>query len=222
MHPRLLATEAELESLGEELSITFAKRLTTAYQIEGNQGLVGQRLIRLGVRQRVPAYWDDEVPFPPQAAFHRLVGKLAQGRHASASARTRRRLSQQPLMPSAGFARSDRRTDGDRFHCPDIAVEFEDGFIGLAELAAIVDVATCNLFAAILKLGTKVADAALLLAAVSPGKSCGTDGRKPSPWPPARGTAKPGDRSMSSRRMLQRKPSLFAKVSLPGLLGRWR
>jgi putative transposase len=39
------------------------------------------------------------VPFPCRATFHRPVGRLAAGRHATGSARTRRTLAQQPEAP---------------------------------------------------------------------------------------------------------------------------
>lgn len=200
MRQRLLAKEEQLKTLGESLSLTTLKRLATAYETEGIQGLVDQRLIRRtatggqvdqrvidallielrlnidrssgsmdrirrDVEQRVRADHGDDVPFPSRATFHRLVTKLAQGRHATGSARTRRTLSQQPATP---FSELHPVRPGELMQIDstplDIAVEFEDGIIGRVELTAIVDVATRSIPAAILRPTTKAADAALLLA----------------------------------------------------------
>ncbi len=121
--------------------------------------------IQREVAQRVRAEHGDGVELPSRATFHRLVKKLAEGRHATGSARTRRTLAQQPDGP---FRAVNPVRPGELMQIDstplDIAVEFEDGITGRAELTALVDVATRSIPAAVLRPSTKAVDAALLLA----------------------------------------------------------
>jgi putative transposase len=117
------------------------------------------------VAKRVRDEHGDGVELPSRATFHRLVGKLAQGRHATGSARTRRTLDQQPDGP---FGAVHPVRPGELMQIDstplDIAVEFEDGITGRVELTALVDAATRSIPAAVLRPTTKAVDAALLLA----------------------------------------------------------
>jgi len=121
--------------------------------------------IQREVAQRVRAEHGDGVELPSRATFHRLVKKLAEGRHATGSARTRRTLDQQPDGP---FGAVQPVRPGELMQIDstplDIAVEFEDGITGRVELTALVDAATRSIPAAVLKPSTKAVDAALLLA----------------------------------------------------------
>ena len=107
----------------------------------------------------------DEVPFPSRATFHRLVTRLAEGRHATGSARTRRTLSQQPIGP---FGAVYPIRPGELMQIDstplDVAVELDDGVVGRVELTALVDIATRSIPAAVIRPTTKTVDAALLLA----------------------------------------------------------
>ena len=105
------------------------------------------------------------VPLPSRATFHRLVGRLAAGRHATGSARTRRTLAQQPEAPFGAVypVRPGELMQIDSTAL-DIAVELEDGVIGRVELTAMVDIATRSIPAAVIRPTTKAVDAALLLA----------------------------------------------------------
>ncbi|QXQ08765.1 DDE-type integrase/transposase/recombinase [Paeniglutamicibacter sp. Y32M11] len=110
-------------------------------------------------------YGDGVVPMPSSSTFHRLVGRLAEGRHATGSARTRRTLAQQPSGPFRAVypVRPGELVQIDSTPL-DIAVELDDGVIGRVELTAMVDIATRSLPAAVIRPTTKAADAALLLA----------------------------------------------------------
>jgi putative transposase len=105
------------------------------------------------------------VAMPSRATFHRLLGKLAQGRHATGSARTRRTLAQQAPAP---FSTTYPVRPGELMQIDstplDIAVELDDGVIGRVELTALVDIATRSIPAAVIRPMTKAVDAALLLA----------------------------------------------------------
>lgn len=105
------------------------------------------------------------VPMPSRATFHRLVGRLAEGRHATGSARTRRTLAQQPSGPFGAVypVRPGELMQIDSTPL-DIAVELDDGVIGRVELTAMVDIATRSIPAAVVRPTTKAVDAALLLA----------------------------------------------------------
>ncbi|GAA1879766.1 DDE-type integrase/transposase/recombinase [Paeniglutamicibacter psychrophenolicus] len=105
------------------------------------------------------------VPVPSRATFHRLVKKLAQGRHATGSARTRRTLAQQPETPFGSVypVRPGELMQIDSTPL-DVAIELDDGIIGRVELTALVDVATRTICAAVVQPTTKAVDAALLLA----------------------------------------------------------
>ena len=105
------------------------------------------------------------VPFPSRATFHRLVTRLAQGRHATGSARTRRTLSQQPNGP---FGAVYPIRPGELMQIDstplDAAVELDDGVVGRVELTALVDIATRSIPAAVIRPTTKAVDASLLSA----------------------------------------------------------
>lgn len=105
------------------------------------------------------------VPVPSRATLHRLVKKLAQGRHATGSARTRRTLAQQPDAPFGSIypVRPGELMQIDSTPL-DVAIELDDGIIGRVELTALVDVATRTICAAVIQPTTKAVDAALLLA----------------------------------------------------------
>lgn len=110
-------------------------------------------------------YGASVVPLPSRATIHRLVGRLAEGRHATGSARTRRTLAQQPKGPFGAVypVRPGELMQIDSTPL-DIAVELDDGVIGRVELTAMVDIATRSIPAAVVRPTTKAVDAALLLA----------------------------------------------------------
>ena len=58
------------------------------------------RLMRQVGKRLEAAYGPDIVPLSSRATFHRLIGKLAEGRHATGSARTRRTLARQSASAS--------------------------------------------------------------------------------------------------------------------------
>lgn len=106
-----------------------------------------------------------EVPLPSRATFHRLLKRLAEGRHATGSAQTRRTLAQQPDGPFGAVfpVRPGELMQIDSTPL-DVAVVLADGVVGRVELTALVDVATRSIPAAVLRPTTKAVDAALLLA----------------------------------------------------------
>lgn len=57
------------------------------------------RLTREVIKQLDGDYGIGVAPMPSTSTFHRLVKRLAEGRHATGSARTRRTLAQQPAAP---------------------------------------------------------------------------------------------------------------------------
>ena len=75
------------------------------------------------------------VAMPSRATFHRLVGRLAEGRHATGSARTRRTLAQQPSGPFGAVypVRPGELMQIDSTAL-DTAVELNDGMVGRVEL----------------------------------------------------------------------------------------
>lgn len=123
------------------------------------------RLIRQVRKQLDAEHGDGTVPLPSRATLHRLMGRLAEGRHATGSARTRRTLAQQPdgLFGSVYPVRPGELMQIDSTPL-DIAVELDDGVIGRVELTALVDIATRSIPAAVIRPTTKAVDAALLLA----------------------------------------------------------
>lgn len=123
------------------------------------------RLIRQVRKQLDAQHGLGTVPMPSRATFHRLVGRLAEGRHATGSARTRRTLSQQPAGPFGAVypVRPGELMQIDSTPL-DIAIELDDGVIGRVELTAMVDIATRSIPAAVVRPTTKAVDAALLLA----------------------------------------------------------
>ncbi|WP_426989216.1 Mu transposase C-terminal domain-containing protein [Pseudarthrobacter sp. Y6] len=123
------------------------------------------RLMRQVRKQLEAMYGPDIVPLPSRATFHRLIGRLAEGRHATGSARTRRTLAQQPSGPFGAVypVRPGELMQIDSTPL-DIAVELDDGIIGRVELTAMVDIATRSIPAAVIRPTTKAVDAALLLA----------------------------------------------------------
>ena len=123
------------------------------------------RLMFLVGRELEEAHGRDAVAMPSRATFHRLLKRLAAGRHATGSARTRRTLAQQPDGPFGAVypVRPGELMQIDSTAL-DVAVELEDGVIGRVELTALVDVATRSIPAAVIRPTTKAVDAALLLA----------------------------------------------------------
>jgi transposase InsO family protein len=122
--------------------------------------------LRREVRQELDReHGPGQVPVPSKATFNRLVNRLAEGRHATGSARTRRTLSQQPDGPFGAVfpVRPGELTQIDSTPL-DVAVLLDDGVVGRVELTALVDVATRSVPAAVLRPTTKAVDAALLLA----------------------------------------------------------
>ncbi|GAA2232106.1 DDE-type integrase/transposase/recombinase [Promicromonospora sukumoe] len=105
------------------------------------------------------------VPMPSESTFRRLLKRLAEGRHATGSARTRRTLAQQPdrMFGAVAPVRPGELVEVDSTPL-DVAVVLADGFVGRVELTAMVDVATRTIAAAVLRPTTKAVDAALLLA----------------------------------------------------------
>lgn len=110
-------------------------------------------------------YPDGQVTVPSRATFHRLVGRLREGRHATGSARTRRTLDQQPDAPFSAVypVRPGELMQIDSTPL-DVAVDFGDGVTGRVELTALIDIATRSIPAAVLQPTTKAVDAAFLLA----------------------------------------------------------
>ena len=103
------------------------------------------------------------VPLPSTSTFQRLLRRLAEGRHATSPARTRRTLAQQPggLFGAVYPVRPGELMQ--IYSTPlDIAVELGDGVIGRVELTAMVDNATRSIPAAVIRPTTKAVDAALL------------------------------------------------------------
>src|SRR5690606_8591472 len=123
------------------------------------------RLWRDMVRELEAQHGAGEVPLPSRATFHRLLKRLAEARHATGSARTRRTLAQQPDGPFGGVfpVRPGELMQIDSTPL-DVAVVLADGVVGRVELTALVDIATRSLPAAVLRPTTKAVDAALLLA----------------------------------------------------------
>ncbi|WP_284755485.1 Mu transposase C-terminal domain-containing protein [Arthrobacter sp. efr-133-R2A-120] len=123
------------------------------------------RLMHQVCKELDTEYGSGTVSLPSRATFHRLVGRLAEGRHATGSARTRRTLAQQPEGPFAAVypVRPGELMQIDSTPL-DIAVELDDGVIGRVELTAMVDIATRSIPAAVVRPTTKAVDAALLLA----------------------------------------------------------
>ncbi|QCB97633.1 transposase [Arthrobacter sp. PAMC25564] len=123
------------------------------------------RLMRQVRKQMESEHGPGIVPFPSRATFHQLIGRLAAGRNATGSARTRRTLAQRPEAPF-GAVYPVRPGELMQIDSPplDIAVELDDGVIGRVELTAMVDIATRSIPAAVIRPATKAVDAALLLA----------------------------------------------------------
>lgn len=123
------------------------------------------RLIRQVRQQLESEYGAGVVPPSSRATFHRLVARLAQGRHATGSTRTRLTLSQQPNAP---FGAVYPIRPGELMQIDstprDIAVESDDGVVGRVEVTALVDIATRSISAAVVRLTTKAVDASLLPA----------------------------------------------------------
>lgn len=123
------------------------------------------RLWRDMVRELEAQHGAGEVPLPSRATFHRLLKRVAEARHATGSARTRRTLAQQPDGPFGAVfpVRPGELMQIDSTPL-DVAVVLADGVVGRVELTALVDIATRSLPAAVLRPTTKAVDAALLLA----------------------------------------------------------
>ena len=105
------------------------------------------------------------VAMPSRAAFYRLHDRLAQGTHATGSARTRRSIAARTETPYGVFApvRPGELMQIDSTPL-DVAVLLDDGVAGRVELTGMIDVATRTVTAAVLRPSTKAVDASLLLA----------------------------------------------------------
>lgn len=131
---------------------------------DGSSGTVDR--IRRSVERDLAEYHPGEtVPMPSMQTLYRLLKRLAQGRHATGSARTRRTLAKQPDGPfsTVTAVRPGEVTQIDSTPL-DVAVILDDGVVGRVELTGLVDVATRTIGAAVLRPTTKAVDAALLLA----------------------------------------------------------
>ena len=123
------------------------------------------RLMKQGRKQLENEHGPGTVPMPSRATFHRLIGRLAEGRHPTGSARTRRTLAQQPSGP---FGAVYPVQPGELMQIDstdlDTAVELNDGMVGRVELTAMVDIATRSIPASVIRPTTKAVDAALVVA----------------------------------------------------------
>ena len=124
------------------------------------------RLIRRITMAVEDAYGPGIVPLPGRSAFYKLIDALAAGRHTFGSAVTRRQAANRPERP---FTPTFAARPGEQVQIDstpiDVMVLLESGMPARADLTIAVDVATRTICAAVLRpVGTKAADAALLLA----------------------------------------------------------
>ena len=143
-----------LEALKDVLARNIDQSSGTSTRLE--------RQVRAGLDR---AHGPGVVPMPSNRTLRRLLKRLAEGRHATGSARTRRTLAQQPDRPFGAVhpLRPGQWVEIDSTPL-DVAVVLADGVVGRVELTAMVDVATRTIAAAVLRPTTKAVDAALLLA----------------------------------------------------------
>jgi len=107
----------------------------------------------------------EPVVVPSRRTLYRLFAKLAEGRHVTGSARTRRSLANRPDGP---FGELPALAPGELMQIDstplDVLVRLDDGVAGKVELTGMIDVATCTVIAAVLRPTTKSVDASVLLA----------------------------------------------------------
>ncbi|KAA0021375.1 Mu transposase C-terminal domain-containing protein [Antrihabitans cavernicola] len=144
--------------------VVASVRRVLAANTEASSGSA-DRLRRAVERDLAEQYPGESVSMPSRPTFYRLLDRMAEARHATGSARTRRTLAKQPTGPfgSVVAVRPGELTQIDSTPL-DVAIVLDDGVIGRVELTALVDVATRSIAAAVLRPTTKAVDAALLLA----------------------------------------------------------
>ncbi|MFG2042209.1 integrase [Dactylosporangium sp. NPDC048998] len=102
---------------------------------------------------------------PSRRTLYRLFGKLAQGRHTTGSARTRRSEANRPERP---FGQVTPCAPGELVQIDstplDVLVRLDDAVVGPVEMTGMIDVATRTVTAAVLRPTTKAVDASVLLA----------------------------------------------------------
>jgi len=105
------------------------------------------------------------VAMPSRSGFYRLFARMAAGRHATGSARTRRSLANRPDTP---FSQVTACRPGELVQIDstplDVLVRLDDGVTGRAELTGMIDLATRTVVTAVLRPATRSVDASLLLA----------------------------------------------------------
>lgn len=106
-----------------------------------------------------------EAVMPWRATCYRLYDTLANGKHASGSAATRRSLAGRP---QGMFGQWEPQAPGELMQIDstplDVLVLLDDGVAGRLELTGMIDVATRMVTAAVLRPTTRSVDAAVLLA----------------------------------------------------------
>ncbi|EFV13818.1 Mu transposase C-terminal domain-containing protein [Segniliparus rugosus] len=123
------------------------------------------KLMRLTTNAVEAEYGPDQVPLPSRATFNRLLARMAEARHATGSARTRRTLANQPQGPFGALAAARPGEWMQIDSSPlDVAVRLDQELTGRVELTVLVDLATRSIAAAVLRPTAKAVDAALLLA----------------------------------------------------------
>ncbi len=107
----------------------------------------------------------EPVVVPSRRTLYRLFAKLAEGRHVTGSARTRRSLANRPDGP---FGELPALAPGELMQIDstplDVLVRLDDGVAGKVDLTGMIDVATRTVTAAVLRPTTKSVDASVLLA----------------------------------------------------------
>jgi putative transposase len=124
------------------------------------------RLIRRVMKNLEEEHGPGMVPLPGRSTFYKLVEVLATGRHTFGSAVTRRQTANRPqgVFTPSFAARPGEQVQIDSTPI-DVLVLLDNGTPARADLTIAVDVATRTICAAVLRpVGTKAADAALLLA----------------------------------------------------------
>ncbi|MBV8294273.1 MAG: DDE-type integrase/transposase/recombinase, partial [Mycobacterium sp.] len=146
--------ERYVDALVQALTANISASTGTATRLK--------RLVDKTVEHRFGA---NVVAIPSQRTFDRLLGRMAQARHATGSARTRRSLGNQPEAPFSSVAavRAGEWMEIDSTPF-DVGIRLDDEVSGRVELTGSVDVYTRTICAAVLRPTTKAVDAALLLA----------------------------------------------------------
>jgi transposase InsO family protein len=106
-----------------------------------------------------------EVAMPSRASCYRLYDTLANGKHTTGSAVTRRSLAGRP---QGMFGQWEPHAPGELMQIDstplDVLVLLDDGVAGRVELTGLIDVATRTVTAAVLRPTTRSVDASVLLA----------------------------------------------------------